>query len=148
MTDDAINEVALLLAQFAPKKPTPFPQLHPHADLIRALREKGASFDTIEAILRSKGITVSDTTIRRFCRAALQESPDSAGRRTRKASRIPKPQSTQQENSSTPTNPISPNSIQPPSAPTATAASSGSASRERISGPRVANIRMAQPDKT
>jgi len=71
------NETAAqLIAQYGPKRTGPYVKLRPHAELIGELRENGASYDTIVAILRERhGVEISDTTVRQFCRKMLKEPP-------------------------------------------------------------------------
>lgn len=71
------NETAAqLIAQYGPKRTGPYVKLRPHAELIGELRNNGASYDTIVAILRERhSLEISDTTVRYFCRDVLKESP-------------------------------------------------------------------------
>lgn len=75
--------VEQLIAQYGPKRTGPYVKLRPHTELIGELRNNGASYDTIVAILRERhGVEISDTTVRQFCRNVLKEpSPKRRGRR-------------------------------------------------------------------
>src|SRR5204862_408027 len=80
--------IAQLITQYGPRRIGPYATLRPHADFIRDLRTNRASFDTIVAILRERhGLTVSDTTLRKFCRDILQEPPTQ--RRRQRAANAP-----------------------------------------------------------
>jgi hypothetical protein len=80
-----------LIARLGPKRAGRYAALRPHAEFIGELRGNRASYDTIVAILRERhGIEVSDTTVRHFCRAVLQQS---SGKRAGKKAAV-KPIST------------------------------------------------------
>jgi hypothetical protein len=63
-----------LLARFGPKPKESFAVLRPQAELIKGLRQRGASFETIRQVLQHKGVETCLTSIRRFCRKVLGES--------------------------------------------------------------------------
>ncbi len=74
---------AELIAQYGPKRTGPYVKLRAHAEFIGELRRNHASYDTIVAILRERhGVETSDTTVRKFCREVLKESPPRRRRRT------------------------------------------------------------------
>ena len=70
-----------LLARFGPKPKESFAVLRPQADLIKGLRGRGASFETIRHVLEHRGIKTCPTSIRRFCKKVLGESADQACRK-------------------------------------------------------------------
>ncbi len=82
MNQSSNDEIDRLLAEHGPKQPARFAALTPLTDLIQRLRERGGSFETIQAILRSKKVEVSRTTIRKFCREVLGEVPAQAAKAT------------------------------------------------------------------
>jgi len=74
-----------LLAQFGPKPKESFAVLRPQAELIKGLRQKGASLETIRQVLQHQGIETCPTSIRRFCRKVLGESTDPSPRKPKSA---------------------------------------------------------------
>jgi hypothetical protein len=71
-----------LIAEFQPQGRRPaFRNLEPHHALILALRERGASFQTIHAILKHQGVTTSKSRIAEFVRTVLAESKPHRSRR-------------------------------------------------------------------
>ncbi len=74
-----------LLARFGPKPKESFAALRPQADLIKGLRGKGASFETIRHVLEHQGIKTCPTSIRRFCKRVLGESTDPSSRKRKLA---------------------------------------------------------------
>jgi hypothetical protein len=74
-----------LIAEFQPKGRRPaFENLGPHHDLIVALRERGASYQTIFAILKSKGVNTSKSRVADYGRTVLA-SPKVRGRSRRRS---------------------------------------------------------------
>jgi len=74
-----------LLARFGPTPKESFAALRPRADLIKGLRGKGASFETIRHVLEHQGIKTCPTSIRRFCKKVLGESTDPSSRKRKSA---------------------------------------------------------------
>ena len=74
-----------LLARFGPTPKESFALLRPQADLIKGLRGKGASFETIRHVLEHQGIKTCPTSIRRFCKKVLGESTDPSSRKRKSA---------------------------------------------------------------
>lgn len=70
----ASDEIDALLLKHGPKQPLAFEPLRPHADFVRSLRQRRASFDTIQRILQTRGVEVSASSVQRFCREVLQEA--------------------------------------------------------------------------
>jgi hypothetical protein len=58
-------------AQAFDRTPKLFRQLMKYKDDIAALRQKGASFDTISELLQKDDVTVSWKTVSRFCRKVI-----------------------------------------------------------------------------
>jgi hypothetical protein len=85
MNQSSNDEIERLLAEHGPRRPARFSALTPLTDLIRGLRERGGSFETIQAILRSRKVEVSRTTIRKFCREVLGEIPAPSTKATRRS---------------------------------------------------------------
>ena len=78
-----------LLTRFGPKPKQSFAALRPHGELIKGLRQRGASFETIQQVLEDKGVETCPTSIRRFCRKVLGEASDQSSRKP-KSARKPK----------------------------------------------------------
>ena len=74
-----------LLTRFGPKPKQSFAALRPHSELIKGLRQRGASFETIQQILEDKGLETCPTSIRRFCRKVLGEASDQSSRKPKSA---------------------------------------------------------------
>jgi hypothetical protein len=74
-----------LLARFGPKPKESFAALRPQAELIKGLRQRGASFETIRQVLQHMGIETCPTSIRRFCRKVLSESTNPSSRKPKSA---------------------------------------------------------------
>src|SRR6266542_939472 len=74
-----------LLTRFGPKPKESFPVLRPQTELIKGLRQRGASFETIRQVLQHKGIETCPTSIRRFCRKVLGESTNPPSRKPKSA---------------------------------------------------------------
>jgi hypothetical protein len=84
MTNSSSEEIERLLAEHGPRRPARFAALTPLTELIRGLRERGGSFETIQAILRSRMVEVSRTTIRNFCGEVLGETPVTSRKATKR----------------------------------------------------------------
>ena len=69
------EELARLIAEHGPSRPPAYATLRPLAELVAALRAKGASAETIRHILRARGVLVSETTLRNFLRDVVGEAP-------------------------------------------------------------------------
>ncbi len=126
-------EIDSLLATHGPKRPPAYAALHPCLNLVRALRQRQASFETVREILRARGVEASESTIRNFCRDVLGESPALRRPELRKPRRRlepPPPPEPASEPSPAP-------SPTPPPAPD-----------PRARGPRIANLKRNQPDAT
>jgi hypothetical protein len=130
-TPDILDQ---LIADHGPQRIERFVVLRPHLDLIRGLREKGGSFDTIVRVLRSKGARTSDTTLRRFCIEVLGEKPKKARGRRRAEERL--------ATSST----VKPKEQPIPLPASVPARTSSSTSQPQTRGPRIARIVLAPPD--
>lgn len=85
------DEIDRLLATYGPNRPPAYAVLRPCVDLIRALRQKGASFETVRQILRVRGVTVSESSVRNFCREILGEASAPGRDRRRRVRRIEDP---------------------------------------------------------
>jgi hypothetical protein len=75
----------VLLARFGPKPKESFAVLRPRAELIKGLRQRGTSFETIRHVLQHNGIETIPTSIRRFCRSVLGESTNPPSRKPKSA---------------------------------------------------------------
>ena len=117
------DKITRLLATHGPQRPPAFAMLHPQADLIRALRQKGASHETVRQILKERGVHVAKTSIRNFCLKVLGEERASRGGSRRKAPRMTPP---------------APLPAAPPVVPLAV--------RPPARGPRIANLKRQEGD--
>jgi len=86
------EEIARLLAEHGPKRPPAYAMLQESESLIRRLREKRASFETIRQILRTREVTVSESTLRNYCHEVLGEPPAAlvGNLRTPRFGRVPR----------------------------------------------------------
>ena len=138
MTQSSNDEIERLLEEHGPRRPARFAALTPLTDLIRGLRERGGSFETIQAILRSRKVEVSRTTIRNFCGEVLGEarapSPKATGRLRRKVA-YPPPQRPAAEVISGSLAHQVPSADEGPTPPVLT-------TTPQARGPRVARVRM------
>lgn len=75
MSAPSDEEIERLMAQHGPKRPPAYAMLAGSETLVRRLREKGASFETIRQILRTREVTVSESTLRNYCQEVLGEKP-------------------------------------------------------------------------
>jgi hypothetical protein len=82
---DLIDE---LLERHRPRRQPRFAVLRPHHEIIRSLRQRRASFDTMVRILAEMKIVTSDTSLRLFCIEVLGESRGRTPRQRR--SRAPR----------------------------------------------------------
>ena len=89
ISDAAVKRFRDAAAQFARDATPRASRLLLVRDDIAALRDKGASFRTISALLKGNGITASDTCVMRFCHRQLGEKPGRDAKR--KSSAAPKP---------------------------------------------------------
>jgi hypothetical protein len=106
---DAVQRLSRVAAEFvAPAKARSQNILVPFADVVRELREKGASFGLIVELLAGEQLCVSRFVVARFCRERLGLVADAKAKRRRKesvsrASSLPQPlmRTTAQASSST-----------------------------------------------
>ena len=75
ISDAAVKRFRDAAAQFARDATPRASRLLLVRDDIAALRDKGASFRTISALLKGNGIAASDTCVMRFCHRQLGEKP-------------------------------------------------------------------------
>ena len=75
ISDAAVKRFRDAAAQFARDATPRASRLLLVRDDIAALRDKGASFRTISALLKGNGIAASDTCVMRFCHHQLGEKP-------------------------------------------------------------------------
>ncbi len=146
------EEIIRLLAEFQPKRKLVFEHLYPWQLLIEGLRQKGAAFEAIAAILRQQGLDTNREQIRRFCRHQLDELGKGVPKVRRKARQ---PEAGQNESTETIThsNEPPPPPDQPPKAPENLQATLEENRKQflpglpRRTGPRVANITPRNPNE-
>ena len=147
MSQPSDTDLDRWLAEHGPRRAPRFAMLEPRLELVRRLRQRGASFETLRAILRSQSVEVSETTLRRFCLDVLGEPPvrptRSSGRtRTRHHAPIPVPSPAVSQDA----DPAGATSPPPASVPTPAEPVEDLPSRPR--GPRVARVRMMEPSSS
>jgi hypothetical protein len=151
MTQPNPAEIAKLLAEFQPTRKSAFEHLYPWQPLIEGLRDKGAAYQTIAAILRQQGLDTNREQIRRFCREQLEE-PEKRVQRARRKLRqleIRQPEDTASSTGSTDTKspaghpPVAAENIQQTLDEHRTRFLPG---LPRRTGPRIANIKPVDPE--
>lgn len=80
-TDEIRTALVSVAENFQPRRRQRFKLLVPLKEEIRALRRRGASFETIAELLRKHSVRTSHETVRRFCREILDEQPMRRNRR-------------------------------------------------------------------
>jgi hypothetical protein len=140
MTSFDLNRFHAVVEQFAPPPRHRFHALLPAKDMIAELRRKGASYETIAELLTQHSLPTCRSAIARFCHAVLDEKP--RPKRRASARRL------------VPPTPVSSPELAPPPAPVSPnlgselrSSSSDISSTPRSKGPRIANIRLAEPNK-
>ena len=136
-----------LIAEFQPNpRRIPFHNLEPHRALIEALRQRGASYQTITAILKSQGVETSRSRLAEYGRRVLtarkpRRAEKPAAARIRGAP-LPKPSvgppAQTPDTAHAPGAPVSQPSLALPGMSNAASA----ASEGRRSGPRIARIKF------
>lgn len=69
------SALASVVKTYEPSRRVRFRNLAPFRDEIRELRDKGAAFVTIAAILKKHSVTASHETVRRFYREEIEQKP-------------------------------------------------------------------------
>ncbi|MCC6231792.1 MAG: hypothetical protein IT580_04070 [Verrucomicrobiales bacterium] len=62
-------------AQHGPKHSPAYPMLAGSKMLVRRLQEKGASFETLRQLLLTQEVTVTESTLRKYCHGVLGKRP-------------------------------------------------------------------------
>lgn len=141
MTSFDPNRFHAVVEQFAPPPPRRFHALLPAKDMIGELRRKGASYETIAELLTQHSLPTCRSAIARFCHAVLDEKP--RPKRRASAPRLAPPTPVSSPEPSPPATPVSPSLGSELSS-----SSSFISSTPRSKGPRIANIRLAEPNKS
>ena len=136
------NQLRKAVENFSPRQPRKFQDLASAKDMIAELRQKGGSFETIAELLTQHGLPTSRSSIAGFCHEVL-------GERLRSKRRAATRRSPTQN--SDPSLALNQSSVLPllahehdPSTPVATPDTT-EPTAPRSKGPRIANIRLAQP---
>jgi hypothetical protein len=147
MNDQSSEHIDELLAQFGPKRKLAFTPLRPHTELIRGLRQRGASFATVLEVLKHQGVETSHTSVRSFCVTLLGEQKRETSKSKRRKGSPPLSAIPSQDGrSKSDSNAKSPAS----SAPAQTDTKSlivNPALPKRTPGPRIANVEFIEEPK-
>lgn len=126
--------------EFTPRRPEKFQELMPAKDVIAELRQKHASYRSIADLLTQHCLPTSKTAVAMFCHQVLGESVRPRKRPGRRKPTVPAVSAGE----TTPSQTAPPPQISlPPAKP-----NGDDAQPSRSRGPRIAQVRMIQPQNT
>ena len=82
-TNDIGTALAAITQTFEPSRRTRFKNLLPHKEALEALRNRGASFETISRILKKHSLKASHELVRGFVREVVEQKQWKRRRRRR-----------------------------------------------------------------